>query len=167
MTVTRKWTSCSLTTDRLSGDHGYLWLSKLRRDAAWLLCRDGATGSCDSRFALVRVVRQKEASLQIPRSRPIGRCGVFPEHCIVITAAEFKRRALRIGCREYGIYLTYRPVGRQHFSGHIDRLGRTLMRYSQLLSAAQSAAIPQSITVEDSSCTDISCGAVSQTSTSR
>ena len=37
-------------------------------------------------------------------------------------AAEFKSRALRDGCAEYGIGLTYRPVGRPHFGGHIERL---------------------------------------------
>lgn len=42
-------------------------------------------------------------------------------------AAEFKSRALRSGCREYGIDLMYRPVGRPHFGGHIERLNRTLM----------------------------------------
>ncbi|TCW78892.1 transposase [Burkholderia sp. SRS-46] len=42
-------------------------------------------------------------------------------------AAEFKSRALRSGCSEYGIELMYRPVGRPHFGGHIERLNRTLM----------------------------------------
>ena len=42
-------------------------------------------------------------------------------------AAEFKSRALRTGCSEYGIELMYRPVGRLHFGGHIERLNRTLM----------------------------------------
>jgi hypothetical protein len=42
-------------------------------------------------------------------------------------APEFKSRSLRSGCREYGIDLLYRPVGRAHFGGHIDRLNRTLM----------------------------------------
>ena len=42
-------------------------------------------------------------------------------------AAEFKSRALRSGCREYGIDLMYRPVGRPHFGGHIERFNRTMM----------------------------------------
>jgi putative transposase len=42
-------------------------------------------------------------------------------------AAEFKSRALRSGCSEYGIELMYRPVGRPHYGGHIERLNRTLM----------------------------------------
>lgn len=43
-------------------------------------------------------------------------------------AAEFKSRALRSGCSQYGIELMYRPVGRPHFGGHIERLNRTLMQ---------------------------------------
>ncbi|MEQ5844265.1 Mu transposase C-terminal domain-containing protein (plasmid) [Paraburkholderia acidicola] len=42
-------------------------------------------------------------------------------------AAEFKSRALRSGCTEYGIELMYRPVRRPHYGGHIERLNRTLM----------------------------------------
>lgn len=42
-------------------------------------------------------------------------------------AAEFKSRALRGGCREYGIELMYRPVGRPQFGGHVERMNRTLM----------------------------------------
>jgi len=34
---------------------------------------------------------------------------------------------LRSGCREYNIELTYRPVGRPHFGGHVERMNRTLM----------------------------------------
>lgn len=43
-------------------------------------------------------------------------------------AAEFHSRALRLGCTEYGVELCYRPVGRPHFGGHIERLNRTLMQ---------------------------------------
>ena len=43
-------------------------------------------------------------------------------------AAEFKSKALRMGCSQYGIELMYRPVGRPHFGGHIERLNRTLMQ---------------------------------------
>ena len=43
-------------------------------------------------------------------------------------AAEFHSRALRLGCAQYGIELDYRPVGRPHFGGHIERMNRTLMQ---------------------------------------
>lgn len=42
-------------------------------------------------------------------------------------AAEFKSKALRSGCREYGIELTYRPPHRPQFGGHVERMNRTLM----------------------------------------
>jgi putative transposase len=51
----------------------------------------------------------------------------IPQVLHLDNAAEFKSRALRSGCREYGIDLMYRPVGRPHFGGHIERLNRTLM----------------------------------------
>ena len=43
-------------------------------------------------------------------------------------AAEFKGKALRAGCIQYDIDLMYRPVGKPHFGGHIERLNRTLMQ---------------------------------------
>ncbi len=36
-------------------------------------------------------------------------------------AAEFRSRALRAGCSQYGVELMYRPVRRPHFGGHIER----------------------------------------------
>ena len=51
----------------------------------------------------------------------------LPDTLHLDNAAEFKSRALRSGCREYSIELTYRPVGRPHFGGHVERMNRTLM----------------------------------------
>jgi putative transposase len=51
----------------------------------------------------------------------------IPQVLHLDNAAEFKSKALRAGCHEYGIELMYRPVGRPHFGGHIERLNRTLM----------------------------------------
>ena len=51
----------------------------------------------------------------------------IPQSLHLDNAAEFKSKALRTGCAEYGITLTYRPVGRPHFGGHIERMNRTLM----------------------------------------
>ena len=52
----------------------------------------------------------------------------IPKMLHLDNAAEFHGRALRLGCVEYGIELAYRPVGRPHFGGHIERLNRTLMQ---------------------------------------
>ena len=52
----------------------------------------------------------------------------IPKTLHLDNAAEFHGRALRLGCAEYGIELQYRPVGRPHFGGHIERMNRTLMQ---------------------------------------
>lgn len=51
----------------------------------------------------------------------------IPKALHLDNAAEFKSRALCAGCSQYGIELIYRPVGRPHFGGHIERMNRTLM----------------------------------------
>ena len=52
----------------------------------------------------------------------------IPQALHLDNAAEFRGRALRTGCAQYGIELQYRPVGRPHYGGHIERLNRTLMQ---------------------------------------
>lgn len=76
---------------------------------------------------LTRVVLPKDAwlaSIGLDVSWPMY--GI-PRGLHLDNAAEFKSRALRTGCAEYGISLSYRPVGRPHFGGHIERMNRTLM----------------------------------------
>ena len=46
----------------------------------------------------------------------------MPKTLHLDNAAEFKSRALRMGCVQYGIELMYRPVGRPQFGGHIERM---------------------------------------------
>ena len=73
--------------------------------------------------------------IALPKAPWLARLGVeadWPMHGIptvlhLDNAAEFKSRALRSGCSQYGVELMYRPVGRPHFGGHIERLNRTLM----------------------------------------
>ena len=42
--------------------------------------------------------------------------------------ADFKGEALRRGCEDYGIGIDFRPLGRAHYGGHIERLIGTLMQ---------------------------------------
>jgi putative transposase len=42
--------------------------------------------------------------------------------------SDFKGEALRRGCEDYGIRIEFRPPGRAHFGGHIERLIGTLMQ---------------------------------------
>jgi putative transposase len=57
----------------------------------------------------------------------------LPECIHVDNAKEFHSQALHRGCREYGINLKHRPVGRPHFGGHIERLIGTMMGAVHLL----------------------------------
>ena len=59
-------------------------------------------------------------------------CGL-PEFLHLDNAPEFKSEALERGTREYGINLLYRPIGRPHFGGHIERLIGTVMGAVHLL----------------------------------
>lgn len=52
----------------------------------------------------------------------------LPKTLHLDNAAEFKSRALRTGCGQYGIELMYRPAGRPQFGGHVERMNRTLMQ---------------------------------------
>ncbi len=76
---------------------------------------------------LTRVVLPKGAWLKAIGSDVSWPMYGIPRSLHLDNAAEFKSRALRAGCSEYGITLTYRPVGRPHFGGHIERMNRTLM----------------------------------------
>ncbi len=42
--------------------------------------------------------------------------------------SDFTGEALRRGCNDYGIRMEFRPLGRAHFGGHIERLIGTLMQ---------------------------------------
>jgi len=53
-------------------------------------------------------------------------CGL-PELVFMDNAKEFHAEALRSAAQEYGIDLEFRPLGRPHFGGHIERLVGTMM----------------------------------------
>jgi len=50
-----------------------------------------------------------------------------PHRLYVDNAKEFHSEALRKGCEQHGIALTYRPVARPHFGGIVERVLGTLM----------------------------------------
>ena len=52
----------------------------------------------------------------------------LPQRLHLDNAAEFRSRALRLGCAQYGIEIDHRPVGRPNYGGHIERMNRTLMQ---------------------------------------
>ena len=84
-------------------------------------------GAATVALVLTRIVLPKAAwlaSLKVDGDWPMHG---LPRVLHLDNAAEFKSKALRAGCSEYGIDLMYRPVGRPNFGGHIERLNRTLM----------------------------------------
>lgn len=52
----------------------------------------------------------------------------LPKTILLDNAKEFRGNMLRRACMEYGINLEWRPVGRPHFGGHIERFVGTLMK---------------------------------------
>ncbi len=51
-----------------------------------------------------------------------------PKSLFLDNAAEFKSEALRRGCEQHGIRLAYRPLGRPHYGGIVERVIGTAMR---------------------------------------
>jgi putative transposase len=68
----------------------------------------------------------------------------LPELLHLDNAPEFKSEALERGTREYGINLLYRPIGRPHFGGHIERLIGTVMGAVHLQRGSALALSPKS-----------------------
>jgi putative transposase len=50
-----------------------------------------------------------------------------PRRLYLDNAAEFKSEALRRGCEQHGIRLNYRPLGRPHYGGIVERVIGTVM----------------------------------------
>jgi len=75
-----------------------------------------AHASCDKRPWLER--------LDLEVDWPMGG---KPVQLYVDNAAEFKSEALRRGCEQHGIGLDYRPPGRPHFGGIVERVIGTAM----------------------------------------
>ena len=76
------------------------------------------------------------AMVGLPRERWLVERGIevewpmfgIPRLLHLDNGAEFHSVALSRGCERYGISLEYRPPGRPHFGGHIERYLGTLMR---------------------------------------
>lgn len=51
-----------------------------------------------------------------------------PRQLYLDNASEFKSEALRRGCEQHGIELAYRPLGRPHYSGVVERVIGTAMQ---------------------------------------
>ena len=52
-----------------------------------------------------------------------------PQRLLLDNAREFKSEALRRGCEQHGIEITYRPLGKPHYGGIVERLIGTAMQW--------------------------------------
>jgi putative transposase len=70
-------------------------------------------------------------------------CHGLPECVHLDNAREFYSKALKRGCQEYGIEIRYRPPGRPHLGGHIERLIGTMMGQVHLLPGTTFSSVAQ------------------------
>ncbi|MFT6447592.1 MAG: putative transposase, partial [Sulfitobacter pontiacus] len=64
-----------------------------------------------------------------------------PQSIHVDNGRDFRSRAFRSACAEWGIDLVYRPPGSPHFGGHIERLIGTMMGAVHLLPGTTQSSI--------------------------
>lgn len=57
----------------------------------------------------------------------------LPKEIVVDNGKDFQSEAFRRGCEQYGILLSYRPVGSPHFGGTIERLIGSMVGQCHLL----------------------------------
>ena len=78
-------------------------------------------------LCLAHMVTDKRASLERLGVEVTWPMSGKPCELYLDNASEFKSEALRRGCQEHGIELNYRPPGRPHYGGIIERVIGTLM----------------------------------------
>jgi putative transposase len=92
-----------------------------------------APSSTSVALALSHAVLPKRLSLESEAISGSWPAEGLPETIHLDNAKEFHSNALKRGCREHGILLTYRPPQTPHFGGHIERLIGTMMGDLHLL----------------------------------
>jgi putative transposase len=92
-----------------------------------------APSSTSVALALSHAVLPKRSSLESETISGSWPAEGLPETIHLDNAKEFHSNALKRGCREHGILLTYRPPQTPHFGGHIERLIGTMMGDLHLL----------------------------------
>ena len=64
-----------------------------------------------------------------------------PHSIHVDNGCDFRSRAFQSACAEWGIALVYRPPGRPHFGGHVERLIGTMMGAVHLLPGTTQSSV--------------------------
>jgi putative transposase len=110
---------------------GRPWLSLVIDNASRMVCGFLLSmippSSISVALALAHSVARKDlwlADRELSFEWPV--CGL-PDLVFMDNAKEFHAEALRSAAQEYGIDLEFRPLGRPHFGGHIERLVGTMM----------------------------------------
>ncbi|HEY0616403.1 MAG TPA: DDE-type integrase/transposase/recombinase [Kribbella sp.] len=79
-------------------------------------------------LCLARMVTNKQSWLEQLRVDAVWPMSGKPYELYVDNASEFKSEALRRGCEQHGIEVSYRPPGLPHFGGIVERVIGTMMR---------------------------------------
>jgi putative transposase len=79
-------------------------------------------------LCLARTATGKQAWLEQLGAEAVWPMSGKPHELYVDNASEFKSEALRRGCEQHGITLSYRPPGLPHFGGIVERVIGTMMR---------------------------------------
>ena len=79
-------------------------------------------------LCLARTATGKQAWLEQLGVDAVWPMSGKPHELYVDNAAEFKSEALRRGCEQHGVALSYRPPGLPHFGGIVERVIGTMMR---------------------------------------
>jgi len=79
-------------------------------------------------LCLAHMVTDKQAWLERLGAEVAWPMSGKPAELYLDNAAEFRSEALRRGCEQHGIALRYRPPGRPHFGGIVERVIGTLMQ---------------------------------------
>lgn len=70
-------------------------------------------------------------------------CFGLPEKLFTDNATEFDSRGLQLGCAQYRIHGQFRPLGRPHFGGRVERLIGTMMGRIQLMPGATMRSVAE------------------------
>ena len=92
-------------------------------------------------LCLARVAQRKQAWLDSLGVKVPWPMEGLPRSLHLDNGAEFHSKALERGCAEFGVELIYRPRGRPHFGGHIERFLGTLMNRMRSLPGATGPSV--------------------------
>lgn len=85
-------------------------------------------------------VKEKSEGEEIGTRLPDWPAFGVPERIHVDNGSDFRSKSFEDGCREWGVELKFRPPGRPHYGGHIERLIGTAMGAVHLLPGTTEAS---------------------------